>query len=46
MADYKRAKRQEQRKRKRGVENEPLEEDDEVAAAMGFGGFGSSKKPN
>ncbi|MFH4982013.1 hypothetical protein AB6A40_008722 [Gnathostoma spinigerum] len=43
MADYKRAKRQEQRKRKRVPEPE-IQQDDEVAAAMGFGGFASSKK--
>ncbi|VDK63887.1 unnamed protein product [Anisakis simplex] len=43
MADYKRAKRQEQRKRKRGPEVE-VQEDDEVAAMMGFGGFGTTKK--
>lgn len=43
MADYKRAKRQEQRKRKRGPEPE-VQEDEDVAAMMGFGGFGSTKK--
>ncbi|KHN74986.1 Putative zinc finger protein [Toxocara canis] len=43
MADYKKAKRQEQRKRKRGPEPE-IQEDEDVAAMMGFGGFGSTKK--
>lgn len=42
MADYKRQKRIEQRKRKRA--SDPEVQDDEVAAMMGFGGFGSSKK--
>lgn len=40
MADYKKSKRLEQKKRK----NPEVQVDEEVAAAMGFGGFGTSKK--
>uniref|UniRef100_A0A0N5AKS5 Matrin-type domain-containing protein n=1 Tax=Syphacia muris TaxID=451379 RepID=A0A0N5AKS5_9BILA len=43
MADYKKQKRLEQRKRKRAA-NPEMQEDEEVAAMMGFGGFGSTKK--
>lgn len=51
IADYKRQKKLEQRKRKRGErvvddddEDEQPATDPDMAAMMGFGGFGSSKK--
>lgn len=40
MADYKKSKRLEQKKRK----YPEVQVDEEIAAAMGFGGFGSTKK--
>lgn len=48
MAEYRRQKKNAARKRKRGEgsDDEQPEADVGIAAMMGFGGFGSSKKSN